>query len=74
MEVVQILKKYVRSYDIVSRIGGDEFSVLLVDIPKAAVIKRRIFSGGSFSLSTRGMVYQRDFRFNGNRSGAGTWK
>lgn len=55
VEVVQILKKYVRSYDIVSRIGGDEFSVLLVDIPKAAVIKKADIFRRELQL-----VYERD--------------
>lgn len=37
IDVVQIMKQHVRPKDIVLRMGGDEFVIFLVDIPKEAI-------------------------------------
>ena len=37
IDVVQIMKQHVRPQDIVLRMGGDEFVIFLVDIPKEAI-------------------------------------
>ena len=36
-DIAEILKRHFRSYDVIGRLGGDEFIVFLKDIPREAV-------------------------------------
>jgi len=63
MDIAELLRKIFRSSDIIARIGGDEFTALIVD-PQRADIEKIINNKIQNSLKTHNKKMKRDYRLS----------